>query len=277
VEAVSGGVIEHIGFTMIHKNKIGTSVNGAPIEVMTNCPPGKEPLKPFTLIIGGMHGDERAPVPMLENFIQRYMQTGIIRQLVCVLPLLNPDGYAANTRLNARGVDINRNFPGTWSAGSTAPSGIKPLSEPESMALHDFILQYKPAVVVNLHWALSEIDPDGKQSCDGALALWEALTESQKRLYRLRTDRKGNKADITCPGSLGQWCGYEVRYAGGARPKMITVELPYTTDRRVKLHPLPQDSYATIVKLWKKNAVLYMREIEPSVHAMLLAACRITS
>ena len=84
----------------------------------------------------------------------------------------NPDGVADATRQNARGVDLNRNFPATsWREGRTPsyPAGIDPelrvpanrtnssstgtapLSEPESAALAALIERLGPSLVLDLH------------------------------------------------------------------------------------------------------------------------------
>jgi hypothetical protein len=89
--------------------------------------------------------------------------------------VLNPDGYAATwerggqgrvreLRKNARGVDLNRNFPMPWGArpsrvpfaGSSDPDsatwrGPAPLSEPESAAVAAWMVEHEPHASANLH------------------------------------------------------------------------------------------------------------------------------
>lgn len=258
---------------MITSETIGISLQGREIRLVSNIDRHNVHPQPLTLIIGGMHGNERAPVPMLENFITRYLASGKIVEPVCVLPLLNPDGYYANSRTNARGVDLNRNFPCHWSRESIDPSGEAPLSEPESIALYDFILTVKPMKVINLHWSLSEIDADGSQSINLAVKMWHALSEVEKRHYRLKHRIARTGKEVECPGSLGQWCGYNLQYSNNQTPAMITLELPYTTDSTRVLHPLPVDSFATVCRLWEEHASEYLQRIEPGVHTMLQVAC----
>ena len=59
---------------------------------------------------------------------------------IILLPLANPDGYQRGTRYNARGVDLNRNCGFNWRADCEEPPGPGPWSEPENVALRDFIL-----------------------------------------------------------------------------------------------------------------------------------------
>lgn len=258
---------------MIFSEIIGNSVNGVEIPAQSNFSFEQRLKKPFTLIIAGIHGDERATVPIAEHFISRYVKTGNIAQPVCVIPIANPDGYEANTRTNARGVDINRNFPYNWEENSHEPPGTAPLSEPESRALYDFLLRSMPARIISLHWALSEIDADGEQSLPLAEKMWASLTDREKRKYRLKHQSPDLEKNAECPGSLGQWCGYGLGTAYNERPAMITLELPYTVDSARNLHPLPDDSFATVVRIWNKNSAYYIKQTEPSVHKMLLAAC----
>src|SRR5690242_4812994 len=85
------------------------------------------------LIVGCIHGDESAGIA-----IARQLSTGRPPPAASlwIIPDLNPDGVAAGTRQNARGIDLNRNFPWHWQQlgvlGDLQYSGPRPLSEPEA-------------------------------------------------------------------------------------------------------------------------------------------------
>lgn len=256
------------------RTALGQSLEGRSIDAYANFPAmhpanGEE----ATLLIGGTHGDERATVAILENFISSRLQAGLVAEPTVVIPLLNPDGYARAIRYNARGADINRNFPHNWSPESEEPSGTGPLSEPEARILHDYIVSFRPAKIVSLHWALAEIDPDGPHSIALARAMWESLLPEARAPYRLRVD--GGFASAGTPGSLGQWCGHGLRYPGtGNRPMMVTLELPFHPYAHPRSESLPANHLDTVQALWERDASGYLEGVEPPVHRMLETACR---
>lgn len=258
---------------------IGRSHEGRELVLHVNFPlrgpDARRASEKSTLLIGGTHGDERATVSVLENFATSRLYSGILKSPLAILPLHNPDGHAADSRYNGRGVDLNRNFAHQWSPASEEPPGHAPLSEPESQALHAFILAHRPAKIVSLHWALSEIDADGPQSTALAVAMWEALTPEERKPYRLRVHRPESPASGFCHGSLGQWCGNGLVYPDGTRPAMVTLELPYHAIPYVRPESLPDDHLEGVRELWRSHPDDYLNGVEGPIHRMLDAACRL--
>ncbi len=257
---------------------IGRSAQGREIAAHANFELAGPPPEGATLLIGGMHGDEKATVFLVEAFRKCFLaEPGLVPPCVA-LPLANPDGFEIGSRYNARGIDLNRNWEYDWRADSQEPPGPAPWSEPETRALRDFILALRPAKVVSLHWALSEIDADGPQSTPLAHAMWAALDEAERRPYRVRAHEPGRtRPDPTyevCPGSLGQWCGYGLRYDGGRAPAMITLELPYDPAAASRPPLLPDGHLDFVHGAWARDPAAYLAAVEGPAHKMLLAACR---
>ena len=65
------------------------------------------------LVIGSIHGNETAGHAVIARLRAATPPAGVRLLLVRTA---NPDGVAAGTRQNARGVDLNRNFPRHWRA-----------------------------------------------------------------------------------------------------------------------------------------------------------------
>jgi hypothetical protein len=115
------------------------------------------------LYVGAMHGDEGNSKHILDEWINELeANPGRIPsgRTIVVLPLINPDGYSAGTRTNARNVDLNRNFPANnWKSDVVMPSGktLKngggktPLSEPESKALASYVQSSAPKLTLTYH------------------------------------------------------------------------------------------------------------------------------
>ena len=263
---------------------IGRTVEGRDIPLHANCDLGTNPpLAGGTLLIGGTHGDEPATVRLLKDFLRHAMWPQLTDFPAMVLPVANPDGVERGTRYNARGVDLNRNCGFNWRAECGEPPGSAPWSEPESVALRDFILTQRPAKIVSLHWALAEIDADGVQSTGLAQAMWESMDAAARRPYRLRVTELGRgqrrleRVYAACPGSLGQWCGYGLEYPDGSAPAMVTLELPYDPGAEARPDELPAEHLATLRARWQRDAAGYLRAVEPGVHAMLATAIRFSA
>jgi hypothetical protein len=265
----------------IFTRSLGRTVEGREIPVHANFDfAAQPPPAGITLLIGGTHGNEPATVRLMEDFLRPPIWAEVRDFPVMILPMANPDGVARGTRYNARGVDLNRNCGFNWRADCDEPPGPAAWSEPESIALRDFILAWRPAKIVSLHWALAEIDADGVQSTGLAQTMWDALDATTRPPYRLRVTEPGRgqrrleRVYAACPGSLGQWCGYGLAYPDGTAPAMVTLELPYDPEAEARPDDLPPDHLETVRALWKRDAASYLRAVGPGVNAMLASAIR---
>jgi protein MpaA len=137
---------------------LGFSVEGRPIEAERLGPDGLT-----LLVFGAIHGDEPGSAELCVRFLERLSRRAPPVGVV-VAPVVNPDGLERNRKDNARGVDLNRNFPAAnWQLAHPPGyhSGAQPLSEPESAALAGLIDAVRPAALVAVHQPFRCVNWDG--------------------------------------------------------------------------------------------------------------------
>ncbi|MCS3903649.1 hypothetical protein J2T55_001678 [Methylohalomonas lacus] len=197
----------------------GVSVNGLPILIKTYPP--LEQRRPLgrVLLVGGIHGDEYSSVSVVfkwMNILNKH-HSGLFHWRIA--PLVNPDGLLRDEsqRMNANGVDLNRNFPmqQDWQVAledywieKTGRNprrypGSGPLSEPETRWLAAEIERFQPDAIVSVHAPYGIVDYDGPR-------------DGPQHLGRLYLELLG-----TYPGSLGRYAGIHLD-----KP-LVTIELPY--------------------------------------------------
>jgi hypothetical protein len=212
------------------------SVNGRHI-MLREFKPVQEPVA-RVLVVGGIHGDELTAISIVFRWIDLLQQqAGDAPQYHWrVVPVMNPDGLLAKPpkRVNARGVDLNRNFP-TYNWFSEAPRhwlvstkrdprrfpGTSPASEPESRWLHNEITRFKPDVIVSVHAPHDVLDFDGPPTG----------MKAPLRFGRLHLNRIG-----VYPGSLGNFGGLKEGIP------VVTLELP---------HALNMPTEAELAHVWR--------------------------
>lgn len=110
------------------------------------------------LVVGCIHGNEPGGI----SVARRLEQLSPSDLDLWIVPVLNPDGRAANTRGNAHGIDLNRNFPYRWRPlNGVYESGPRALSEPEARIAYRLILRLRPTVSVWFHQHLDLVWASG--------------------------------------------------------------------------------------------------------------------
>ncbi|MCY4727172.1 DUF2817 domain-containing protein [Nocardioides sp. STR2] len=186
---------------VVEVRTIGHSVQGRPIRAWRLGEPGRRRI----VLVSTMHGNEPHTRRILETLRDGRPVRGVD---LWVLPTYNPDGLARGTRRNARGVDLNRNFPHLWKdLDGSYESGPRPASEPETRAVMSFLEEVDPRRVISFHQPLHGVDTDTKDP-GFARRLARAL-----RLPRTTLDCGG-----LCHGTMTMWFNH--RFRGSA----LTVE-----------------------------------------------------
>jgi protein MpaA len=131
---------------------VGHSLQGRPIELVHVARPGA----PRVLVVGAVHGDEGAGIPIVRALARAHA-----RDDLWLVPDLNPDGHAHAKRQDARGVDLNRNFPASWRPigrpWDVFYSGPRPFSEPETRVARDLVLRIRPQYTIWFHQHLDAV------------------------------------------------------------------------------------------------------------------------
>jgi len=190
---------------LLGRTVIGYSVRHRPIVAYHLGDPRRRPV----LVLGQLHGDERAGVTVVNSIVRGRTRVEGIN--LWVIPTLNPDGLAAHRRQNAHRVDLNRNWPYRWAPlGGMYYSGPRAVSEPETRALLAFLRKLRPRYVVSMHQPLFGVDTTDGGAVDPAF---------RHRLARgLGLPSKPFRCWSICHGSLTGW--YTAHHYGVA----ITVE-----------------------------------------------------
>jgi len=170
------------------------------------------------LMLGGIHGDEYSSVTIMFKWMKILdkFHSGLFHWKVA--PLVNPDGLLQkkSQRINASGIDLNRNFPNNgnpqaslqyWKSRAYSDPrrypGTQPASEIETRWVIELINEFKPDAIVAVHAPFGIVDYDGPVS-------------PPNRLGPLYLKLLG-----TYPGSLGNYAGLQQNIP------VVTVELPY--------------------------------------------------
>jgi protein MpaA len=131
----------------------------------------KEPRK--ILVFSLIHGDEFPSGTVARSWMER-LTVIEPRNHWRVVPVLNPDGLKNKTRVNANGVDVNRNFPtkdweekalAYWEKNTKKDKrrypGPKPASEKETLCAMAHIDDFNPDLILSIHTPYNVLDFDG--------------------------------------------------------------------------------------------------------------------
>jgi protein MpaA len=180
-------------------HQVGSSFEGRPLRAATF---GTGPLRVY--LLGGIHGDERAGGESLPRLRERLRDAGFLGETTLrVLEDMNPDGTHSSSRFNARGVDLNRNFPAS-NFRSGRGYGAGPLSESESASMLEDLHCFDPHFVIVFHAARRGpfVNYDGP--CESLASTFAGAASEVDSRWHVKSEM-----GYETPGSLGSLLGVD--------------------------------------------------------------------
>jgi carboxypeptidase D len=249
---------------------IGQSVQGRELWVLRiSDNPDLEENEPELKLTGSMHGDEppgmefllRMATFLLENYGESdsdgIRATDLVNNTdLFFMPLMNPDGLAADSRYNANGLDLNRAFPdgaiadiGNLFSGSPLDDRNR---EPEVAAMMRWSTEQSFCGALGYHTGILLVcypygnNPEGQSvetpTPDDALfqALSHAYADANPAMAAATTPPGGvinAAAWYRAVGEMPDWC---YRYLGTLE---LTVEISWSKS----------PSYLYVLQMWRNN------------------------
>ena len=188
----------------------------------------------YNYILGAVHGDEVEGAHLCAEIFKWLSSTTEVNLPTIIVPIVNVDGFIANTRVNARGVDLNRNLPSKeWNPEALEAKyfpGTSPLSEPENKFLVSLFEQYPPRFILSFHSWYPVINYNGD-----CLEVAEFLSSHNK--YPIEANFESHPT----PGSLGEYGPQTLKCP------VLTFECPVLSET------------VTLESVWKENEVAFKK------------------
>lgn len=145
--------------TLPYRTSSGREVRGIEITKNVDVDAGK----PVFVTVGMHHGDEWPAGELTMEYAIDLVQSAdaprvsrlLERARVVVVPVVNVDGFVANERRTATGVDMNRNYGYGWLPTST--SGAAPWSEPETRNIKWLLSTRQATTFVTQHTCIQVV------------------------------------------------------------------------------------------------------------------------